>query len=364
MKKRQDLAGSVAAIKEEKNLPIAVPKIERQLETHMRNLGLKMGLDDSLTRSITELLLDASKTYQREILFKKKIHSFLHEKQIKRVCVVGAGRMGGWFASYFRSFGEQVFLFDKDLDFVKKRARELQCNIARDMEAVLESDLIILAIPISETRRGLANLSEALQRSKKKDSNRAATNCKAIIEVSSLKGKLPDLVLSRESIVPIISIHPLFGPSAKSFAKNCMFVTVSSKSKRGGGNALSFTRGLFPQFNLLKIDKKEHDMQMALMLSLPHAIALAFANVILRNRRLLKSNEMRTPSYSVLRDFASKVVLENPQIYYEIQSKNKFTPHVLQDLVKSIETIQHSFKRGGGRNEFETLFQRARNNLI
>jgi prephenate dehydrogenase/chorismate mutase len=355
-KKRQDLARDIAEIKKGKaNLPIENLAVEEKLKESLSTYASQISLDKGLALEITNIFLNYSKIAQRERMFRDSIVSFLERNGIKTVLIVGAGRMGGWFSSYFKELGRKVFVFDKRLTFANNRARELGVQFARDLRAfALKSDLIFVAVPISETIHMIAKLEEICSRKTSRDS------CKAIIEVSSIKPKISlekDLVALWK--IPIIRVHPLFGAYAPHFGLNTILV-VRSKAEKENSFTFRIVRALFPQFQVFGIRNGAHDKQMALMLSLPHALALAFGHVIMRNRDFIGNKKAITPSFSTLREFASKVLSENPDVYYEIESENRFTPLVLRDLVQSITIQLGYFESREGRQKFKKFFQDIR----
>jgi chorismate mutase len=355
-KKRQQLALKIAEIKSSSGLAVEDLKVEEKLKERLSKYASELGLDESLEAELADLLISHSKIAQRKKIFRNSIISYLERNKIETISIIGAGRMGSWFAGYFRAFGTKVILFDKRVGFARSRAKELEISFGEDLRTIVRlSDLIFIAVPISETRRVIEKLEEI-----SKTTTMESNHCKAIIEISSIKAETQRRNFNVEKI-PLISIHPLFGSSALHFDPNTILVLGSQEKKEKGERsnfALQFVKGLFPQMQVLEMSAQAHDRQMALMLSLPHALALAFGHVINKKPGLISNKKVVTPSYFILREFASKVLSENPDVYYEIESMNKFTFEVLQELIASITTLLHYFERGaGGKLEFKNLFE-------
>jgi prephenate dehydrogenase len=331
----------VGEIKLANRLQIHNAEVEKRLGTMVERYAETIGLDKELASRITDVLVDFSKKSQREQVYRSKITSFLRKNKIETVSVIGAGRMGGWFAKYFKQLGIEVTLIDTNTKLARKRAKELGCSFARDIAAA-KSDLVLLAIPISQTFDEI----ESLQRTT--DSKQ----CRAIIEISSVKGKGLDQISSRDSRIPVISIHPLFGSSAEPFGKNSLVVIQTT---RNDGAMRNFVMNLFPQFEFAFLNAKAHDKQMALMLSLPHVLALAFADVISRDSKLIGA-PLTTPSYAALQELAAKVFSENSRVYFEIETRNEFTTRVLRHLKQSIRLLSSYFEKGS-EPEFTKFFE-------
>jgi chorismate mutase len=353
VKSRQDLARKVARIKASRGLPIEDARIEERLKQKVTKYSSKLGLDNELALDLLEVLLNASKTIQRKQVFREKISSFLRSNKIRTISIVGSGRMGGWFAGYFKSFGTNVILFDKRKSFAKKRAHALgYSNASSIIELVEKSDLIVVAVPISRTREQIRKVQEAFKK-------RAENRCKAIIEVSSIK--TPVLSGLEKSIVPLISMHPLFGPSAHHYGKNTMAVIKLGHSQTDRF-ALNLVRQLFPQFEVLGMGAEAHDKQMAAMLSLPHSLVLAFGEVLARNRSFIGNKGIATASYNTMKEFTAKTLSENPEIYYEISSLNEFTPKVLQELEVSISKLSKALEHGDSK-AYLSIWEKQRRSL-
>jgi prephenate dehydrogenase/chorismate mutase len=352
VKKRQNLAREIARIKDSQGkLEIENIKVEGELKKTVDRYSEEIKLDSLLASKITDILLESSKIAQRREIYGKKIISFFKMRGIHSMSIVGAGRMGGWFARYFRCLGIQVYLFDKNSDFARKRALELDCSIARDVQSLLQSDLIVVAIPISETmseiRKLLYGTNEGVQ-------------TKGIIEVSSIKGEISSQRIERPR-VPIISIHPLFGASAPLFARNMIAVIKPDNARDKSG--LRLIKQIFPHYDVLQISAREHDKDMAVLLSLPHLFAIVFADVVSRNGFSKTRSKLVTPSYSAMKEFATRTLSENPDVYFEIQAKNKFARGVIKNLADSLDRISH-YLESDDKAKFRELFQKASNKNV
>ncbi len=329
---RQELARKVARIKEESGLAIENLAVEKKLKATIEEYAKKIGLECRLAFQIADILINSSKIEQRKAVFARRITAFLDRKEIRSVSIIGTGRMGGWFARYFKDLKLEVSLYDQKPIFAKRMAYELVCKFVTNYRSVLDSDLILVAIPMSRTSVEIKKIQKLIDNKQ--------SRVKAIIEISSVKGTvLRDL---ENTIVPVVSIHPLFGPSANEFSQNTIAV-VKRKGNlaKDSRNSLQLVKGIFPQYNIIQLDALEHDREMALKLTLPHALALVFAKVLSRNNRSMgRDTRLETPSFSAMKEISSKVLSENPDVYFEIQTANKFTRTVLKDLESAIKEFK------------------------
>ncbi len=91
---RQTVSLQIAETKKRSGLKIENAEVEEELVASMLEYSVRIGLDPELARKIVLSLIEASKTAQRELIHRKEIQSFLESQKIRRVSIVGAGRMG------------------------------------------------------------------------------------------------------------------------------------------------------------------------------------------------------------------------------------------------------------------------------
>jgi prephenate dehydrogenase/chorismate mutase len=349
-KARQEIARDIARIKIRQGLPVENVRVERILKQRVNELAEEINLDRALASEILDVLLYGSKVAQRSVKYSKRIRAFLDKQGINSVSIVGAGRMGGWFGNYFKCLGAHVVFFDSDTSAAKRKSEELGCEYTESLSETGEADLIIVAVPINSTGSEIAKLGNIIQMKVKRP--------KAIIEIASVKRGLANA--KNSSPVPVVSLHPLFGASADRFGKNAMIVIQSRNKKKENRFAARLTSGIFPQYTIIPLDARAHDKEMALQLSLPHALAIVFANLA-ASKKSPWSGKMGTPSYRTMIQFSGKVLAENPDVYYEIQSANQSTMPVLREFSQHLKQLTNYVGRDPhGSEKFARFFENAR----
>lgn len=332
---RQKLSLKIAEAKRAQGLAVEDKQVEARLIASVNEHANDIGLEEELAESIAWKLIESSKIAQRKDAYLEQIKEFLKSSKIKSVSIIGAGRMGGWFARYFRMLGASVVLYDENRSRGIEKARTLGCKTARSMSDAATSDLVILAVPISATPKGIKELVEL-----------AANKQRArVVEISSVKdeiaksGLLDETGISRS--IELYSIHPLFGSNANHFSVNNM-VQVNRLDS-------DFVESLFPHFRVFKMSWKEHDELMGLMLSLPHSLALVFADVLLK-KKIPKG--LGSPSYDHMIELARKVLSESSGVYFEIQSINPNSRKVIDDAIRSLRQFNALTKDGPSFRKF------------
>jgi len=348
---RQILSVKIARIKKSKNLPVEDLYAERSLLANIQNFANTIELDAKLTETLARLLIDESKKVQRREIFLKSVKSFLAKSGVHTVSIVGAGRMGSWFAEYFRPLASEIKIFDTNQRLARQMARKLQCHSCRNIIEAADSDLVFVSVPISSTINVINSLTRGFSRTSRKS--------QWILEISSVKGPLfnstgfsSDLE-SKDKKIRIVSLHPLFGASADYYGSNSMIRVLPAI---GGGKNESFVQNLFPYFRMITLDFKSHDKLMALILTVPHLLLLGFASIVVNNQKIMRW-KIHSPTFDGMMNLSQKMLLENPQVYYEIQSLNKYSRAEINAAVKSMMRLGKFLRKA---KKFERYFANAR----
>jgi prephenate dehydrogenase/chorismate mutase len=340
---RQTVSLQIAEIKNRSEEKIENIQVEEQLVASMADYSQRIGLDSELGRKIVGLLIEASKVAQTESTFRKRIQIFLESKKIARISIVGAGRMGTWFAKYFQQLAVPVMIYDEDHERAKSKAKEHSLQYAKSLDQVVSSDLIVVAVPIAKTPKTIKELAKIATSSKKIK----------ILEISSIKNEIAKSGLFSESKslqenIELYSIHPLFGAAAKIYVRNTILQVDPGD--------MEFLKGLFPHYYLEPLDWKAHDELMALLLTIPHSLALVFAN-LLSTKKQLRSFKMKAPSFEHMLSLSQRVLGENPEVYFEIEASNPNTDRALKDLLASVNKLRKSLE---SKDDFLKFFSAAK----
>ncbi|MHB8565781.1 MAG: prephenate dehydrogenase/arogenate dehydrogenase family protein [Nitrososphaerales archaeon] len=343
---RQKLSQEVARIKRKQDLPIENLDVEARLAEDIVKYAKRLDVDEPLVRAILSEILSSSKIVQRRLYYSESIKYFLKENGIRTVSIIGAGRMGGWFAAYFLGLVPRLILYDANQEKARNLSRKLGVSRSSDLIQVAdESDLAVVAVPISRTVpmiRRLVSLSKGRKL--------------RIIEVTSVKTPIIESgVLNPKQGVEIVSIHPIFGPDARHFGSN-LIVQASSKKDLPSSE---FIERLFPHYKILKMQAEDHDRVMSYLLTLPHTLALIFAKVILKNPELYGKGKgnLSGPSFDRIMQLTTRVLSENPNVYFEIQSMNRSNKMIDSQLEEAFLELK---KSRNDRRLFTKLFSEAR----
>ena len=124
-----------------------------------------------------------------------------------KIAVIGAGKMGRWFAKFFLEQGISVVVSDKDKDKLLKIAEELKVETASNVDAVRSADKVLICVPIENFEDVIAEIHPYIRPEQE------------IMDICSVKELPVNIMHKYIKNGAILGTHPLFGPGVKSIKK-------------------------------------------------------------------------------------------------------------------------------------------------
>lgn len=243
-----------------------------------------------------------------------------------RVSVIGgAGKMGEWFVRHFASAGFTTVLSDKRLGEANAVAEAYgAASIHTNREAVTGADLVLVSVPIRAIRDVVLDIAPHMREGA------------VLAEISSLKLPTVDAMrrASEHGVVPL-SIHPLFGPAARTLRGQSVVVVPVVD----GEAELKVARRWFGEGEIISSEAQVHDRVMSLVLSLPYMMNMAFAKV-LQEDDLCLLKKMSGTTFTVQLALAESVVGEEPQLVESLLKENPFTQPCLDQFLSESKRLR------------------------
>lgn len=261
-----------------------------------------------------------------------------------KVAIIGAGRMGSWFANYFYRRGNEVKVFDKRPSAASRLAKGIGVVMSRSIEgAVHDADVTLVAVPLSVTA---SVVKEVLRYAKQRS---------VIVEVSSLKAHVVKVLKrSRRTHVNLLSVHPLFGPGASDIkGKVIALVPIKSKSSE-----LRIAKSLFSDANVVVVNWRTHDKIMAYVLSLSHVLAVSLIFSI-DGKIFNEAKKLSGTTFKLQMLSAATSLSESPEL---IISAFKLNPYALQAFSSYVKRLNGIIKliEGGDVDKLKIIFKACR----
>ena len=261
--------------------------------------------------------------------------------------VIGVGLIGGSMALKLKQkhFVTKVF----GVDFNEKHlteAKELKIidEVSTLENAVKNSDVIIIAIPVDATKKILPNLLDLI------------TDKQTVLDVGSTKSGIVKSIENHPKRSRFVATHPMWGTensgpeaaTAEAFAERAAVICDEQNSAT---DALDLVKKLYEnlEMSLLYMNSQDHDVHTAYISHISHITSYALANTVLEKER-----EEDTIFQLASSGFSSTVRLakSHPEMWVPIFKQNK--ENVLDVLNEHITQLR-KFKSALEKDNYEYL---------
>jgi chorismate mutase/prephenate dehydrogenase len=341
VKERLEVARAIGAVKMAAGLPIKDYKVEKDVLARAAQRARELDLYEELATDLSKLLIRYSVQAQDEYHHRQSAGAATRPSRI--LIAGGLGRMGGWLAEFFDSFGHEVTLYEP-ADTPRGAAASHPLTSALE-PALQQADVVVLAAPISETAALIDRLTTTRPRG-------------LVFDICSLKSPLVAAIeRARQAGLRIASVHPMFGPRVEVLADRNIVVCDCGDAK-----SAAEARSLFESTSarLVTMPLAEHDKLMSCVLGLSHLSSLIFGRALatsgLAYERLA---EVASTTFRAQLGVTIPVVNENPDLYYEIQVENDHTGAILDSLAQAFSAYRGAIE-GEHRAGFKAMMDESR----
>lgn len=220
--------------------------------------------------------------------------------------ILGAGKMGVWFARFCKENGEHVILADRKKEKLAKLGNELGVETAGFAEAVEKADNIILCVSISSFEDVVKQIAPAV---------RQGQNVLDICSVKVLPVKIMHQYIKNATI---LGTHPVFGPGSKG-VKNKAYILTPTNAKEQAFAKKYKSRLEKVGARVFIMTPKKHDQLMSVVLGMPHFIGLVACDTLLEQPDFLETKKVAGTTYRMLFTLAEATALETPDLYANLQ---------------------------------------------
>lgn len=336
--RRQQLVSDIGGIKKRHGRQLRDFKREREVLDGVRLAAESKGLDPALAEDLFQRLIEASLTRQE----RERLRLTGHGSGQRALVIGGGGRMGRWLVAFLDGQGFDVLIADPAV------AADGERYFSDWRSAPLDVSVIAVTAPLRVSAEVLAALSQ-----RRTDA--------LVFDVGSLKTPLvPALRAAADAGLKLCSIHPMFGPNTQVLSeKHVLLMDV------GHPGAVEEARALFSETlaGLVDLELDEHDRLMAPVLGLSHALSIVFFTALadcgVAAKRL---SQLSSTTFDRQLDIARAVAGENPDLYFEIQSLNRYGGGVREALQRAVRLLTDAIENDDA-EAFRSLMLEGRNYL-
>jgi len=325
----------VGESKRAEGLPVRSFAAEADVIGRFRTMAAERGLPEGFAERLALQLIGGSVQLQEE-----ELSATLRPVAARRVTIVGgAGKMGRWLAGFFTGQGHDVSIYDVSGPVEGVR------SVARLSDAVRDAEVVLLATPLGSGR-------EVLEETLTLDPPGL------VADIFSLKSQILDVLRGAvERGLRVTSIHPLFGPNVRTLAGRVLAVCDCGNREAAVEMAAYFDE---TALTVTRVPVERHDEYMQYVLGLSHLVSILFFTTLAGSGFSFESLEsMASTTFHKQTRAAASVAGENPDLYYEIQKRNRHSAEIFDRIRQSFERIEAAVREDGPES-FARIMQAGR----
>ncbi len=225
-----------------------------------------------------------------------------------RTAILGAGKMGVWFAKFCKEKGDTIVIADRNAEKLAKLKVELQVETADFPTAVKDADRVLICTSISSFEEIVKKIAPATHKGQ------------AIMDICSIKEYPVDIMHKYLKDATVLGTHPVFGPGSNGVAHKAYVLTPTNPQEQAF--AEQYKQWLEKeQAHVFIMTPKEHDDLMSIILGLPHFIGLVACETLLAQKGFAESKKLAGTTYRMLFTLAEATAMETPDLYANVQTK-------------------------------------------
>jgi len=223
-----------------------------------------------------------------------------------RVAILGAGKMGVWFAKFFLEEGYSVVVADRKKEKLSRLKKELAVETADFVEAVKGADKILICIAISAFESVVKTISSNIREGQ------------IVMDICSIKEAPVKIMHDYIKQGLVLGTHPVFGPGSKGVKNKAVILTpTSSKEEKF---AADFKKWLEARkARVFVMPPRKHDEFMSIVLGLPHFLGLVACDTLLEQADYAETKKVAGTTYQMLFTLAEATAMENPELFSSLQ---------------------------------------------
>jgi prephenate dehydrogenase len=223
-----------------------------------------------------------------------------------RIAVIGAGKMGVWFAKFFLAKDYDVVLADRKKEKLENLKDVLVDLTTNFQEAVWDADQVFLCVSIDAIEEVVKTISPVLRKGQ------------VVMDIASIKEAPVETMHKYIKNATVLGTHPVFGPGSHGLKNKAYVLTPSNPEEEEAAEKFKAWLKL-EEANVFVMTPKKHDELMSVVLGLPHFIGLVACETLLEQPNLHETKKVAGTTYRMLFTLAEATALETPDLYANLQ---------------------------------------------
>jgi prephenate dehydrogenase len=223
-----------------------------------------------------------------------------------RIAILGAGKMGVWFAKFFLEEGYSVVVADRNKEKLSKLKGEIAVETADFVEAVRNADRVLICVSISAFEEIVKKISSTIREGQ------------VVMDICSVKDVPVKVMHKYIKTGLILGTHPVFGPGSKGVKNKAFVLTPTNAEEKEFAEA--FKEWLEKKkARVFVMSPKRHDELMSVVLGFPHFLGLVACETLLEQADYPETKKVAGTTYRLLLTLAEVTAQENPELFANLQ---------------------------------------------
>ena len=250
--------------------------------------------------------------------------------------IIGGTRgLGKWLAEHLKN-DFNMRITSRDESTGKPVAEEIGVEYnSNNIEAIKDADIIVFSVPIEHMVETIKEVAPH------------APEGSLLMDVTSVKTE-PAEALEKYAPenVEILPCHPMFGPRVPTLKRQIIILTpIENRSPTWLPRVKDYLDKT--ECEVVITTPNEHDKYMSIVQGLTHFSYISLASTIRKlNINVKESRNFSSPVYTIMLDMVSRVVYQNPYLYYSIQKNNLETSNAREALIKESIYLSNLIEEG------------------
>ncbi len=235
-----------------------------------------------------------------------------------KIGIVGYGRFGALLADLLSNEFQPMVTDKRDLSMLA----EASGYEWADLETVMRQETVFLAVPISQMKRLLQEISQ-LSRPKQ-----------LLIDVASVKTRIRDwMIAALPQEVQILNTHPMFGPDSYKRDRDLRMVFCPT---RIDATIETNWRTTFESWGcrLIDLEVEEHDKLAARSQGITHFVGRVMKGMD------IQPTAVDTHGFRQVHHVVEQTCQDTEELFHDLQYYNPYTPEMLTDFSRSVHAVK------------------------
>jgi len=234
-----------------------------------------------------------------------------------KTAIIGAGKMGVWFAKFCKENGEQVILSSRKKEKLAKLGKELGVETATLADAVKKADNVIICVSIDAFEEVVKKIAPNVREGQ------------TVVDICSIKEQSVKVMHQYLGKALVLGTHPVFGPGSRSLKNKAYILTPTNAEEEAF--AEKYRKWLEKVgARVFIMSPKKHDELMSVVLGLPHFLGLVACDTLLEQDTYPETKDVAGTTYRMLFILAEATAMENPGLFSSLPEMEKLEKLVIE----------------------------------